>query len=184
MLQDLNQVLRTELTGSTAGGNESGQSDLIHVLSYSCFHRAGAKSPENIAAVRGVEIPPCVSDQASPRCPAATAQYPVCPEPRRGVFPVRIDDEAGVRAKDRGRPFPYVTDHLPASEHAVAGGESMHRNCSPHAGYRDLRALVREQPRPRGTGAWAAERERPALPGSAAAAISHSASVGNRRPAQ
>ena len=131
MVQDLTQVLRTELTGSTAGGNESGQSNLIHVLSHSCFRHTGSKSPENVAAIGGVKIPPGVPNETSPRCPTATAEHHVRPEPRRRVFAVRIDYKAGVRAKDRGCPFPYVTDHLPASERAVAGGESVHRNCPP-----------------------------------------------------
>src|SRR5262249_24291265 len=50
------------------------------------------------------------------------AQHLARVEPRLRIILVWVRGEAGERYEIRGRPFPHIADHLPASEGAVAGG--------------------------------------------------------------
>src|SRR5262249_41543541 len=84
--------------------------------------RAGTKSrgdvvalgPDEVAVARTRE--PCTGGETSP------AQHLARVEPRLRIILVWIRGEAGERHEIRGRPFPHIADHLPASEGAVAGG--------------------------------------------------------------
>src|SRR5207248_10439732 len=88
----------------------------------------GTQAGPDIAPVRSIEIPPGVAQKPGLRGPAAAAQDLVGPEPRLGIFFVRIGDKTGIRQKIVGRPFPDIADHLPAAEGTVSRGQSSHVN--------------------------------------------------------
>ena len=70
-------------------------------------------------------------------------------EPGRGVFFVRADGKARVRAEIGRRPFPHIADHLTNAERAVARGLR---------DYRDASVFAPIQIRPFGRGRFVAPR--------------------------
>src|SRR5262249_13662091 len=84
--------------------------------------RAGTKSRDDVVALGREEVAvartrePCTGGETSP------AQHLARVEPRLRIILVWIRGEARERHEIRGRPFPHIADHLPASEGAVAGG--------------------------------------------------------------
>src|SRR5262249_40630919 len=84
--------------------------------------RAGTKSGDDVVALGREEVAvarprePCTGGETS------SAQHLARVEPRLRIILVWIRGEAGERHEIRGRPFPHIADHLPASEGAVAGG--------------------------------------------------------------
>src|SRR5262245_17537394 len=82
--------------------------------------RAGTKCGDDVVALGREEVAvsrtlePCPGGETSP------AQHLARAEPRLRIILVWIRGEAGERHKIRGRPFPHIADHLPASEGAVA----------------------------------------------------------------
>src|SRR5262249_18350014 len=84
--------------------------------------RAGPKSGDDVVALGREEVAvartrdPCTGGEAS------SAQHLARIEPRLRIIFVWIGGEAGKRHEIRGRPFPHIAAHLPASERAVAGG--------------------------------------------------------------
>ena len=54
--------------------------------------------------------------------PTAATEHLVIPKPGLGIFLVRAGDKPRIRTEVARRPFPYIADHLPASEGAVAVG--------------------------------------------------------------
>src|SRR5262249_43378701 len=83
--------------------------------------RAGTKSRDHVVALGREEVAvartrePCTGGETSP------AQHLARVEPRLRIILVWIRGEARERHEIRGRPFPDIADHLPASEGAVAG---------------------------------------------------------------
>src|SRR5882762_338362 len=91
------------------------------------LRRAGAEAGKNIAALLSEIIPPSVADEARARGPATAAQN-LAPgaKPRLGIFFVRIDGETRVGKKISCSPLPDISNHLAATEDAVAGGQGTH----------------------------------------------------------
>src|SRR5262245_63638491 len=84
--------------------------------------RAGTKARDHVVALGREEV--AVAGTRDPRTGGETspAQHLARVEPRLRIILVWVRGEAGERHEIRGRPFPHIADHLPASEGAVAGG--------------------------------------------------------------
>src|SRR5215469_3115737 len=80
---------------------------------------AGAESCPHVAAIRCVEVPPGISEQARLRWPGAATQDLVSAKPGLRVLSIRIDLESGVWPEIAGSPLPDVPDHLATAEGAV-----------------------------------------------------------------
>src|SRR5262245_61710546 len=123
--------------------------------------RAGTKSGDDVVALGREEV--AVARPREPRTGGETspAQHLARVEPRLRIILVWVRGEAGERHEIRGRPFPRIADHLPASEGAVACGAS-----------RDIERIVEGEIE---GGAFAAGRR--LAPGPAALAIGQAGAV-------
>src|SRR5215472_17224130 len=91
---------------------------------------AGAESCPHVAAIRCVEVPPGISEQARLRWPGAAAQDLVSAKPGLRVLPILIDLESRVWPEIACSPLPDVADHLAAPEGAVAFRKCANIHCA------------------------------------------------------
>ena len=97
------------------------------------LQRTRAETRPHVATVRRVEISIAVMNEARTSHPTTAAKHLVIPKPGLGIFFVWTSDKAGIWLEVTRSPFPYVADHLPASERAIACRQRVNWNASDRA---------------------------------------------------
>ena len=93
--------------------------------------RTGAKPGQHIPPIWRVEVPPRVAKHSGAGRPAPPPQNFSGSKPRFGKLLVQVNLESRIRKKIAARPFPHVSNHLPAAEGAVALWKGVHVD-APH----------------------------------------------------
>ena len=97
--------------------------ELLFLFSFFlALKRTRAETRPYVPTIGCVEISITVMNEARTSDPTTAAQDFVISEPGLGIFFIWPGDKAGVWLEVASGPFPYVADHLPTSERAVAGG--------------------------------------------------------------
>src|SRR5262249_14257231 len=95
-----------------------------------CLKGAGPESRKDVIAIRSEEIPVARPGNPCARRPASAAQHFSFPKPWLRIILVGVGCKSWERGEVGGRPFPDITDHLPAAECAVAtrASRNIHRS--------------------------------------------------------